>query len=58
MENWDAIYAAADALRAEFLTLNAQWFVDDQKVEGPRDCTPWNILAEAAIKAYLDKINA
>lgn len=43
--------AVADAIKAEFRTLRAQWFVDDAANNGPCDMTPWNLLAIAAAKA-------
>lgn len=49
----DILHDVADAIRDEFLTMGIQWFVDDHKDIGSRDCTPWNIMAEAAINKYL-----
>jgi len=50
--DWEALYVAADKLRDQFKSLNIDWFRDDLKNDGPRDCTPWNILAETVINHY------
>jgi hypothetical protein len=48
----------ADALKAQFRTLNAEWFVDDAKNDGPCDMTPWNLLTTAAIEAMREPTKA
>jgi hypothetical protein len=53
--NWPALHEAAETLKQQFRELNAEWFVDDCKNDGPCDMTPWNILAEVAIMKYLEK---
>lgn len=47
-----------DALKAEFRKLNAQWFVDDAKHDGPCDMTPWNLLTGAALDAMREPTGA
>lgn len=47
----DEVHQVADALKAEFRTLSAEWFVDDKTNDGPCDMTPWCLLAQAAMKA-------
>lgn len=54
----EMIDRVSDALKAEFRTLNAQWFVDDAANDGPCDTTPWTLLAVAAIKAMREPTEA
>jgi hypothetical protein len=52
----DIMHKMGEAIRREMKTLAIDWFGDDLKSpdDGPRELTPWNLLAIAAYEAEHD----